>query len=339
MHAARMDAAAVRLKDGRVLIVGGMPVQSLANPVLGSAELFDPSTGKFTLTGSLKTARAAATAVLLTDGRVLVIGGMGCAPKEKHCTPQQTNGNALASAELYDPSTGTFTPTGSMATPRQYATASLMPDGRVLVIGWDTLVEVYDPATGEFSKAGSLAAQSDEWTATLLPNGKVLVTGEGYFLAAELFDPATGHSTSISLANVPDLHKMRGPTTATLLNNGRVLVSLSGYLLNYDPAANTFAESGSISKPGGWFAATATLLSDGEVLFAGGDLQTGTDSSKQSETNSAGMYDSATGFHVIHSIIGARWRHTATLLVDGSVLIAGGENGLAGLASAELFLP
>ena len=340
MHAARLDAAAVRLKDGRVLIAGGSPNQGMENPVLGSAELYDPSTGKFTLTGSLKTARSAATAVLLADGRVLVIGGYGCPPKSAPCTPGDTvsGGDALSSAELYDPSTGTFTPTGSMATPRQYANAMLMADGRVLVVGWSTLVEVYDPATGKFTKAGSLAAQYDEWTATLLANGKVLVTGESYYIASELFDPVTGQSTLISMANVPDLHKMSGPTTTTLLNDGRVLVAINGYLLTYDPATNSFEESGSNSKPGSWFDATATLLSDGEVLFAGGALDS-KDHSSESETDSAGIYDPATGFHMIHSIIGARADHTAILLLDGSVLIAGGDNGLPGLSSAELFVP
>ena len=161
MHAARLDAAAVRLKDGRVLIAGGSPNEGMELPVLASAELYDPSTGKFTLTGSLRTARTAATAVLLADGRVLVIGGYGCPTKSARCTTADTagGGDALASAELYDPNTGAFTPTGSMATPRQYANAMLMADGRVLVVGWSTLVEVYDPATGQFSKAGSLAAQ------------------------------------------------------------------------------------------------------------------------------------------------------------------------------------
>jgi hypothetical protein len=186
MHAARLDAAAVRLKDGRVLIAGGSPNQGMENPVLASAELYDPSAGKFTLTGSLKTARTAATAVLLADGRVLVIGGYGCPPKSTLCTPADTASGAiaLASAELYDPSTGQFTTTGSMATPRQDANAMLMPDGRVLVVDYSTLVEVYDPATGKFSKAGSLSAQNQESTATLLPNGKVLVTGDNYPLAA-----------------------------------------------------------------------------------------------------------------------------------------------------------
>jgi hypothetical protein len=158
MHGARMDATATLLQDGKVLIAGGSPDQVLTQPVLASAELYDPTTGEFTPTGSMATARTDATATLLPDGRVLIAGGWGC-PNRRMCSPDDTasGGGALASAELYDPATGKFSRTGSMSEPRQGAAATLLPDGRVVMTaGGSQVVEVYDPATGKFSRAGSL---------------------------------------------------------------------------------------------------------------------------------------------------------------------------------------
>ena len=131
MHGARMDATATLLQDGKVLIAGGSPDQVLTQPVLASAELYDPTTGEFTPTGSMATARTDATATLLPDGRVLIAGGWGC-PNRRMCSPDDTasGGGALASAELYDPATGKFSRTGSMSEPRQGAAATLLPDGR-----------------------------------------------------------------------------------------------------------------------------------------------------------------------------------------------------------------
>jgi Galactose oxidase, central domain len=112
MHGARVDATATFLQDGKVLIAGGSPDQVLTEPVLASAELYDPTTGEFTPTGSMATARTDATATLLPDGRVLIAGGWGC-PNTRMCSPDDTasGGGALASAELYDPATGKFSRT------------------------------------------------------------------------------------------------------------------------------------------------------------------------------------------------------------------------------------
>ncbi|HEX7591330.1 MAG TPA: kelch repeat-containing protein [Candidatus Limnocylindrales bacterium] len=144
---------ATTLQDGRVLVVGGW-TNATPNNVLKSAELFDPKTGKFTLTGSLHEVRANQTATLLNDGRVLIVGGFGGA-----------GAASLKSAELFDPGTGKFTLTGPLANPRFDHTATLLADGRVLIADGsnDTSAregsaEIYDPATGKFTVTGPLKA-------------------------------------------------------------------------------------------------------------------------------------------------------------------------------------
>jgi hypothetical protein len=159
---------------------------------------------------------------LLPNGQVLVTGGIG-------------NGvNSLASAELYDPATGVWTATGSMATARYNHTATLLPSGQMLVAGGISedgvnslaSAELYDPATGVWTATGSMATARTVHTATLLPNGQVLVAGgsedfiSGYLASAELFDPATGMWTDTG-----SMAAARGHHTATLLPNGQVLVA------------------------------------------------------------------------------------------------------------------
>jgi hypothetical protein len=132
-------------------------------------------------------ARVAHAATRLNDGRVLVIGGTDNSSCGLSCT-------GLASAELYDPATGEFSPTGSMSDPGMSGTATLLSDGRVLVAGGRSTsgplagAELYDPATGRFSRTGSLVTARDEDTATPLPDGRVLIAG-GSPTSAELYQP------------------------------------------------------------------------------------------------------------------------------------------------------
>ncbi|MGA2514420.1 MAG: kelch repeat-containing protein, partial [Candidatus Limnocylindrales bacterium] len=168
MTTARAYHTATLLPDGSVLISGGY--NDLQN--LASAELYDPKTGTFSPTGSMGTVRIYHTATLLSDGRVLIAGG---AP---NCCVSQ--GPDLASAELYDPATGTFSPTGSMTTGRAGHTATLLSDGRVLVAGAEDSgnhADLYDPRTGRFTPTGSMPADQYGLTATLLSDGRVLLAG------------------------------------------------------------------------------------------------------------------------------------------------------------------
>ena len=162
----------------------GGALTSTSDPV-ATAEVYDPATGIFTLTHAMATAREQHTATLLADGRVLIVGG----------TTSTGTGDLqpTATAEVYDPSTGSFSVTGSMAEARTYHTATLLPSGKVLVAGGDdenSTAEVYDPATGSFSIIGGMEIARSGHTATLLPDGSVLFAGGGVFAglaSAELY--------------------------------------------------------------------------------------------------------------------------------------------------------
>jgi hypothetical protein len=293
-------------------------------------------------------ARAAATAVLLSDGRVLIAGGQGCADP-KHCTNVAPEAmESLTSADIYDPATGKFTRTGSMTDVTQSAAAVLLPDGSVLIVGqanfWGQL---YDPATGKFTRTGKVTGFTIPITATLLPGGKVLVTGDSL---VQLYDEASGNFTTISIVLPPGTPSAKYEDgkvidrtrahTATLLPDGRVLLFVSGYLETYDPATGTCADAGFISPGGEWIYPTATLLPDGLVLFEGGALVPDPVGGSIS-TKIALLYDPSSRQVSTGSMPVARLGQTATLLPDGSVLITGGgDNGnFNALASAELFRP
>jgi hypothetical protein len=349
------SGTATPLADGRVLLAGSCST---------AAELYDPSTGAFTPTGSMTVARAYSGATRLQDGRVLFTGGSGCG---------DTDTGIRASAELYDPAAGTFKPTGSMHTPRESHTSTLLADGRVLITGGITgpaasgsagvtlaafrlaetsanvlkTAEIYDPATGTFSKTGSMSSIRDQHTATLLKDGRVLVVGgggEGYssVSSADLFDPTTR-----TFSRTGSMKVGRWLQTATLLKDGRVLVtggrspndSVYASAELYDPATGRFSSTDAMDD--GRQQHTATLLRDGRVLIAGGYWSNGQSWRVLSSTE---IYDPATGKFTSSGSMGApRDSHTATLLDDGRVLIAGGQDiGNSGglpVSAAVLYQP
>jgi hypothetical protein len=284
--------------------------------------------------GSMSTARENHTATLLNNGMVLVTGGGSGAA------------GVLASAELYDPTAGTFALTGSMSTARESHTATLLANGMVLIAGGDNgsgpvaSAELYNPATGTFSPVGSMSAARENHTATLLYNGMVLIAGGassgGSLLAtAELYNPATGIFTlTASMSTARENH------TAVSLFNALVLIAggdngngaLSSAEL-YDPNAGTFTLTGSLTA--GRESHTATLLNGGTVLIAGGST-----SSSGSALAGAEIYDPVAGtFALTGNMTAARYFQTATLLNNGTVLVAGGKNSTGILASTELYDP
>jgi hypothetical protein len=332
---------ATRLVDGRVLVASGGPKDD-------AAELYDPVTGTWTRTGSMITGRYDFTATLLPDGKVLVAGGNALGSKYL----------VLASAELYDPGTGTWTTTGSMTTPRFGQTATPLPDGEVLVVGgWGVggnhgtpavaTAELYDPRSGTWTGTGSMTTPRAGGAATLLRNGTVLVAGgtnrSGDPLAsAELYDPATGTWSSTG-----SMRTTRIGHTVTPLPDGKVLVaggSVGGGLFGgpplasaelYDPRTGAWTATGTMTTPRA--SQTATLLLDGRVLVVGGGVDVNT-------ALTAELYNPGMGaWTATVSMVKGPGAYAATLLPDGKVLVMNGAdpNDTAGVTpdAFELYDP
>lgn len=289
--------------------------------------------GTWNPTGAMGAPRAWHTATLLADGRVLVTGGYTEGP--------------LASAEVYDPATGLWNATGGMAEARVSHTATILPDGRVLVAGGSAdgvtkaTAEVWSPATGLWTPTGSLLHPRQLHTATLLEDGRVLVAagtdGYGDLQSAEIYDPDSGVWTATG-----SLHTGRRAAHATGLEDGRVLVE-GGLVTNaptdsaevYDPESELWTTTGSMETIR--YNHSATLLSDGRVLVAGGTSS----AFYPTPLSTVELYDPATGLWEAGSdLLAARLTHSATLLPDGQVVVAGGiDADLSPLASGELYDP
>ncbi|HXP68082.1 MAG TPA: kelch repeat-containing protein [Candidatus Dormibacteraeota bacterium] len=256
-------------------------------------------------------------------------------------TPTIT-GTSTAIQVAMNPNLHGFQATATMGGERASHTATLLPNGKVLVAGGtDSLgndlatVELFDPATGTFTATGSMISSRISFTATLLAhgpaatNGKVLVVGGTAGNTAELFDPSTGTFTA---TGTPVSARFEG--TATLLASGKVLLAggHGGTAELFDPAMGTFTATGPMKSARD--ECTATLLNDGTVLITGGE----------SELNSiitAELFDPTTGtFTATGSMTEARSGHSATLLNNGKVLVTGGINSNDDVSTtAELFDP
>lgn len=260
----RSHHTATKLKDGRVLVVGGttdLKVKKslgLDNHFLKYAEIYDPKTMKFELVGKLKQARWNHSATLLKDGRVLITGGSSGNNKKQF---------GLSSSEIFDPKTNKFTPAGDLNIPRMYLNSNLLDDGRVLITGgWcvskseddncNVIAEVFEPSTNKFKIIGKMKEHRISHTSILLEDGRVLLAGggkkgkdvfDGYISNVEVFDPLTNEFELIG-----NMTTKRKAATTILLKDGRVMIvagvrarSDSGVLKSieiYDPEKNEFRE-------------------------------------------------------------------------------------------------
>jgi len=333
-------ARAVTLDDGSVLLGGGFA----HNAATDVSRLYDPATGTWTAQGRMATRRILPTLTALDDGRVLVAGG-------------EVYASLPALTELFSRTTGRWSASGNMVVPRYDHTATKLRDGRVLVAGgWTqylstaptSTAEMYDPATGVWTGVAPMVMPRAGATASLLPDGRVLLagglTGQGVPVpTTEIWDPSTG----LWSVGAP-LLTPRGNHTATILADGRVLVvggsatpfqsegnsteaAATDSAEVFDPRVGTWAPAG--AAPGGPRTRhTATKLLDGRDIIAGG---VGADGAFLA---SSALYEptalpSGTGvWSTGADLAGPRAFHTASALLDGSVLVAGGDEGPAGAA-------
>jgi N-acetylneuraminic acid mutarotase len=347
MGIARSGHTATLLRSGRVLVAGGwrafQTVAGTASSATASAEVYDPTTGTWSLTGSMKTVRAFHTAALLPSGKVLVAGGRG---------PATDTSELVTSAELYDPDTGRWTETGGMRAGGDFSTGVVLRSGGVFVSGGGAApwfrkngdptsdAELYDPASGAWSAIGGSRVEPFG-SATLLGSGKVLVVGGNQ--RAQLYDPITG-----AWKPTADMTGIREWHTATLLLSGEVLVAGGDEVYPhpissaeiYDPVTDRWTPTSSMAAP--TLGANAALLPSGEVLVAGGG--TGTD--RMGSRATMELYDPATARWTAPGAMEVPRSHfTATVLRSGALLLVGGEGEGARqpdqypyYASAEIFV-
>ena len=340
------------LVNGKVLLAGGVDRNTGNN--IASTEQYDPATGVWTVKGNLATARAHHTAAALANGKVILAGGID-------------NSNISGVAELYNPATGLWSATSNASEPRFDGLATVLADGKVLVYGGAgpsgniTSAEFYDPTSNTipwaYTTADGTGQSHVNRTATLLPNGKVLfvggevTSGSGAFETSnQLFDPSTGVWSATA-----KLIRARQGHTATLLNNGEVLVvggralqtNVTGTTNNVFVSASAELYVVSAAVPA-WQATgslitarslhTTTVLDSGNVLVVGGfDTAVG----GVNVLNTTELYTPVSGVWIAAAnLVNPRYGHTATLLPNGKVLVAGGaSSSVTRLTSAELFDP
>jgi len=326
---------ATRLLDGRILIVGGFSAEGVS---LVEVDLFEPMTGSITSVAPLHTPRHDHSATLLKDGRVLVVGGYN---------PQQ---QWLADAEIYDPSKDTWTVVPPLFSHGVAHTATLLRDGHVLVVGGGISsgvcterAEIFDPKTNSWREAPSLPAQRNGHTADLLNDGRVLVAGgvdaRGLMVGGDafLYDPKTNN-----WALTAPMVKQRGYAGSVQLKDGRVLVaggiaadgsSVWHVIANveiYDPASNSWGATGSLSEAR--FAHVLTLLSNGQVLVAGGTRDHDTNWDTGSFVKEVEVYDTnANGWQTVGEIPLPSAFAAAALFHNGRLWVTGGYVGSSGV--------
>ena len=287
-------------------------------------------TGKLIAAREMTTARGRHTATILPDFKVLIAGG-----NDQH-------GVVLATTEIYDPTTETFSPAAKMTVPREGHVAGSLSDGKVLIAGGAThggmalsSCEDYDYETGKFTPRGNMHARRVHAVATVLRDGRILVTGgeDGTQVldSAESYDVLNGKWTLVGKMTSPRVHH-----TATLLADGRVLIAGGVGSHNvalataeiFDPKTNKFMPTASLH--GARLSHTSALLTNGAVLIAGGFAIADHDALVSAE-----IYKPQTAsFTPTGNLAEPHVKlPDSTALLDGRVLIIGGA------ATAEIYDP
>jgi hypothetical protein len=345
-------------KSARLALVGLMvslmalsPWQTFRQPANAMAQNLRVSRPRVRAVGSMNTARTGAASCTLSNGAVLVTGGI------------DANFNYLASAELYNPTIQRFSPLPPMTAARAGHTATLLPNGQVLIAGGVdctggvcrqlSSAEIYDPTVRRFFAIGNMMVARTSHTATLLANGTVLLAG-GFngsaISSAEIYNPPTGQFIETATMLSPRfLH------TATLLPNGEVFIaggrSCDGDCLTdtashtaevYDAGRRQFFAAGTMTESRSLH--TASLLPDGRVLIAGGTACSG-DCEGSATLPGASIYDPATGkFSAAGDMATPRAGQQSIALPDGNVFLYGGidcsgPTGCQFLDNGDIFQP
>ena len=335
LNISRYQHSTTLLNNGTVLIAGGATCPTSGScTYLSSAEIYNPASGTSTTTGSMATPRAA-PAVLLTNGNMLIAGGSTC--------DGYGNCFSLASAEVYNPVSGTFTSAGNLQVARDGHTMTLLPNGNVLIAGGESCVPGSSGGGGPSSRnlGNPLWGEAHLVDVNFTPaSGSISCTA---LASAEIYDPQAGTFTLTS-----SLNTARYAAAAALLANGQILVVGGSNEYNplnsaelYDPSTASFTPTASglgtaRSSP------AATLLNSGLVLISGGS----TCESPTCPTNTAELYDpNANSFQYTSGNMNAsRVNHTAVLLTNSQVLLTGGTDGCSGNvctsdATTELYDP
>lgn len=330
--------SAVTLTNGKVLVFGNWADTNVT-------DLYDPTTNSFTRVGNMIRGRRGHTTVRLQDGRVLAIGG-------RYFNSTSGVDVTLNSVEVFDPATETWSSTGSMNVARENFFSTLLPNGKVLVVGgmrrapgttYLSSVEIYDPSTGVFTYTNSMPQTRGEAIGVTLANGKVLIAGgysdaSGHMKSAILFDPSTNAWSSIS-SQMNTVHYAGSATV--LMNDGRVIIA-GGWSPStgvsaieiFNPSNNTFASAASLpSFSFGRGSLTGHLLDSGLVAFFGGSSGVGT------IADTAVLYDpvSNTLTTEVNTMRWWRYYHASAKLNDGRVVIIGGNS--SNRTAADVYAP
>lgn len=344
MPVARAGHTATTLTDGRVLFIGGGADGVVASYGQKSIDRYDPGTQTWTQLNQMSSARVSHTATTLLNGKILIAGGA-----------DDVQGEPIATAELYDPATNVLTPVGNLASPRALHNASLLPDGRVLLTGGTTsfanpsdivthslkTTEIFNPATNTFSAGPNMAEPRVGHTMTTLNNGKILIAGGFSWVTilftipyvtdkAQLYTPNAGAGTFGSQITMTG---DRFAHAAIKLDDGNVAIiggaqdqlasPFNPVAVNtielFDAATSTFSPFAAMSVPRG--VAAVSRLPDGRIVIAGGafgSLSTPTPDGTVDVMEQSGFVSATLNMQHV------RANFTATTLVDGTVLLAGG---------------